>query len=74
MKSVRHKFIIDVFRLLADSGGQNTEASRSTNGGECLGQLSEYQLSRRALPFRGTVVKIVTLRHDLRTAMIKKYY
>jgi len=42
IKSVRPKFIFDVVRLLADSGGHNTEASRSTNGEECLGQLSDF--------------------------------
>lgn len=68
IKSVRRKFIFDVVRLLADSGGHNTVASRSTNGEECLGQLSDYQLSRRALLFGDTVVKIVRVRQDLRTA------
>ena len=62
IKSVRRKFISDVVRLLADSGGHNTVASRSKNGEECLGQLSDYQLSRRA------VVKIVRVRQDLFTA------
>lgn len=68
IKAVPHKSITDEVRLLEDSGGRNTEASRSTNGEECLGQLSDYQLSRRAVPFGGTIVKIVTVRQALRTA------